>query len=112
MTDTHSANFELTSRASSPKTLTTTNVYPPSRTREDIEIQLPQFPDNWKPPSWLPFRFIFAFMCWIALGETNLEQFWQDLGEENGWETCHARFRDAVMQLTTAVGILLTLILS
>jgi len=47
MTNTHSANFELTSRASYSKILTTTNVYPPSRPRRNTEIQLPQLPDNY-----------------------------------------------------------------
>ncbi|KAJ8593438.1 hypothetical protein M405DRAFT_879343 [Rhizopogon salebrosus TDB-379] len=90
-----------------PVQATTAN-YPPAPSRESTNNkQLPKFPQQWKPPSNPLLQRLFATACFLCLGQWDLKIFWRRLVEDNGWERYFTGSRDAVMQITTAQGLIL-----
>jgi len=80
----------------SPSETPSTPNIDPSHT--DTENQPLELPDGWRQVAMLT--------CWLAVGETNLENFFVHVKEE-GWERGNERLRDSVTQITAAVCILL-----
>ena len=79
--------------------------YPPPTPHEDVDNQLPEFPEDWKPPSRPIFRLLFRATCRYLIGETSLEPLWQQVTQDNGWERFFVASCDSVTQITTAVSI-------
>ena len=113
MSDTHPCDL-VTSTAptfptEAPKSIP---VYPPPTPRGDVDNQLPEFPEDWKPPSRPIFRVLFRMVCRCSIRQTSLEPLWQKIIQDKGWEGVFAASRESVVQITTAVSIPSILILS
>src|SRR6267154_1839414 len=90
--------------------LKTPGVYPSSTPHTEVENQLSEIPDDWKPPSEFFARLFFTIRCLFILGRFNLEEVWQVVREEpeNGWKKCHGLHR-AVVGYSVAVSYIVDL---
>ncbi|KAG1831657.1 hypothetical protein DFJ58DRAFT_848192 [Suillus subalutaceus] len=64
----------------------TTSFSLPSPLHEETESQLPELPDDWKPPTEPDARYHFTSFCQLMVGEPTLEKLWQEVAQENGWK--------------------------
>ncbi|KAG1726110.1 hypothetical protein EDB19DRAFT_235779 [Suillus lakei] len=72
---------------------------------EEIESQLLDLPDDWKPPSHPFARFCFTQLCLITVGKPALEELWQDVVHKDCWYECVMRMDDRLKQF---LAIMLT----
>ncbi|KAG2123518.1 hypothetical protein BD769DRAFT_909907 [Suillus cothurnatus] len=51
----------------------------------EMESQLLDIPDDWRPPSHPFARVFYTQLCLVTLGKPDLEELWKDVSHEAGW---------------------------
>lgn len=75
------------------------SVSPPSTLHKETKRQLPELTDDRKPPTESRAQ---NFFCQLIIGESTLEELWQEVRQENGWKKRNDRL--AVPYRRIAVG--------
>ncbi|KAG2110161.1 hypothetical protein BD769DRAFT_1495736 [Suillus cothurnatus] len=63
-----------------------TSISTPYTLIKETKSQLPELPDDWKPPTEFYAQRRFTFFCQLIVGKPTLEELWQEVRQENGWK--------------------------
>ncbi|KAG1851227.1 hypothetical protein C8R48DRAFT_726377 [Suillus tomentosus] len=64
-----------------------------------VEKQLPELPEDWKPPLGSRAQQTFAFLCSLILNQPNLEKLWREVEKETGWQEYNDRLHHEAIGL-------------
>ncbi|KAG2151519.1 hypothetical protein DEU56DRAFT_908360 [Suillus clintonianus] len=65
-----------------------------STPHKEIEALLPELPNDWKPPVQPIAQFFFNKLCLFTVDKPDLEEFWQEVRQEDNWYNCVMRVHD------------------
>lgn len=71
----------------------------------NVEKQLPELPEDWKPPLESRAQQTFAFLCTLILNQPNLEKLWREVEKETGWQEYNDRLHHEAIGLHVGVSL-------